>query len=423
MSKKVALMCGHGKSVDGSWDPGCAYGKYTEAGLMLPITKAAVKYLRSYGITVISDADSGNNKNMIADVRWANKQKTDIYVSIHCDYSKAPSGVMPLFVSAKGKKLAKALNKAVKNNMGMKSRGVIRRTNLWELNGTVMPAVILETGSIRYDLKTLKSKSDAYGKAIAKGICDYLGVQAKPYAEKPEKPVTSAKKEEPKKQTKVLFRVRKTWSDPESQVGAFYDLENAKVAADANGLNVYGTNGKLVYKGKKSTPSKPVEKTMGEKVLDACLAQAKRMTKAKYGWQSHPTLKKSENMGTCVTYVACVLQILAILESGEALWHNGKGYGTGKVTGANNKLEIKYRDNKTIASLKSKLQPGDIIILDDNKSGVKGSGGHIMIFTGKWKGDDPYVWDMEPSRYCVKNHKPRKYSGKRKVLATARPKK
>ena len=41
MSKKVALMCGHGRSVDGSWDPGCAYGKYTEAGLMLPITKAA----------------------------------------------------------------------------------------------------------------------------------------------------------------------------------------------------------------------------------------------------------------------------------------------------------------------------------------------------------------------------------------------
>ena len=420
MSKKVALMCGHGKSVDGSWDPGCAYGKYTEAGLMLPITKAAVKYLRSYGITVISDADSGNNKNMIADVRWANKQKTDIYVSIHCDYSKAPSGVMPLYVSSGGKKLATYLNKAVKSGMKMRSRGVIRRTDLWELNGTDMVACILETGAIKADLFTLKNRYDAYGKCIAKGICDYLGVEAKPYAEKPEKPATPVKKEEPKKQTKVLYRVRKTWKDAKSQVGAFSDLENAKIAADVNGLNVYGPKGKLIYKGKKSTPSKPVKKTVGDKVLDACLAQAKRMTKAKYGWQSHPTLKKSEDMGTCVTYVSCVLQILNVLESGEALWHNGRGYGTGKVTGANSNLEIKYRDNKTIASLKSKLQPGDIIILDDNKSGVKGSGGHIMIFTGKWKGDDPYVWDMEPSRYCVKNHKPRKYSGKRRVLATAR---
>ena len=28
----LALMCGHGKSIDGSWDPGCTYGKDTEAG-------------------------------------------------------------------------------------------------------------------------------------------------------------------------------------------------------------------------------------------------------------------------------------------------------------------------------------------------------------------------------------------------------
>ena len=39
MSKKVALMCGHGKSVDGSWDSGCAYAGNTEAALMLPITR------------------------------------------------------------------------------------------------------------------------------------------------------------------------------------------------------------------------------------------------------------------------------------------------------------------------------------------------------------------------------------------------
>ena len=47
MSKKVALMCGHGRSTDGSWDCGTSYGGNNEAALMLPITKAAVKYLRS----------------------------------------------------------------------------------------------------------------------------------------------------------------------------------------------------------------------------------------------------------------------------------------------------------------------------------------------------------------------------------------
>ena len=174
---KVALMCGHGRSSDGTWDSGTAYAGKTEASLMLPITKAAVKYLRSYGVEVISDADTGNNKNMIADVKWANKEKATIYVSVHCDYYRSPSGVMPLYVSAKGKVLATALNNAIKNGMPMKSRGVVKRTDLYELNSTDMPACILETGNILRDITYLK-QSDKYGYLIAKGICNYLGVKA-----------------------------------------------------------------------------------------------------------------------------------------------------------------------------------------------------------------------------------------------------
>ena len=172
MSKKVALMCGHGKQTNGKWDAGCAYAGYTEAGLMLPITKAAVKYLRAAGVTVISDADTNNNRNMIVDVSWANKEKADIYVSIHCDYLKAPSGVYPLYVSSSGKKLATALNTAVSKGMPMRSRGVCRRTDLYELNATDAPACILETGAIKADLKILKNNYDKYGKLIAKGILD-----------------------------------------------------------------------------------------------------------------------------------------------------------------------------------------------------------------------------------------------------------
>ena len=400
---KVALQCGHGRSVDGSWDSGCAYAGYTEASLMLPITKSAVKYLRSYGVTVISDSDKNNNKNMIADVRWANSEKCDIYVSVHCDYSKAPSGVMPLYVSAKGKKLATALNNAVKKGMGMRSRGVVRRSDLWELNGTEAVACILETGSIRADLSILKHKTDAYGKCIAKGICDYLGVETK----------AEPKKTAPKKVTKELYRVRKSWNEPSTQTGAFENLELAKQSADVNHLNVYGANGKLVYSSKKDETNK---------VLKACKEQAKCMANAKYGWQSKPTIAKSKKMGTCVTFVSCVLQRLKVLESGEALWHNGRGYGTGKVTGANDKMQVAYMGNKTIASIKDQIKAGDIILLDDNKSGVKGSGGHIMVMTGKWKGNDPYVWDMEPNRKCVKTQKPRLYSGSRKVLARVRVK-
>ena len=131
MSKTISVQCGHGVSIDGSWDSGCVYKGHTEAGLMLKITRAAVKYLRAAGVKVISDADHGNNKNMIEDVRWANRVGCDLYVSIHCDYSGAPKGVMPLYVSGSGKKLGKCLEKSIKADMKMKSRGVQKRTDLW----------------------------------------------------------------------------------------------------------------------------------------------------------------------------------------------------------------------------------------------------------------------------------------------------
>ena len=212
MSKTIAVHCGHGVSLDGSWDSGCVYKGYSEAKLMLAITKAAVKYLRASGVKVQSDAD----------------------LSIHCDYSGAPKGVMPLYVSGSGKKLAKCLEKTIKKDMGMKSRGVQKRTDLFELNGTDMTACILETGSIKGDLATLRNHPDKYGKAIAKGVCSYLGVPFKDGKKKP---------------SKEIYRVRKTWKDEKSQKGAFSSLENAKKCADKNGYSVFNSKGKAVYRG------------------------------------------------------------------------------------------------------------------------------------------------------------------------------
>ena len=172
---KIGVYCGHGRSADGSWDPGTTYKDENEAELMLTITKAAVKYLKTRGIEVDTDADSENNINMIKQVERANEKKVDIFVSIHCDYYKAPSGTMPLYVSSEGKKLAEAINKTVMADMKIKTRGVTKRTDLYELTATDMPSCIFETGSIKADLGTLK-KADSYGKAIAKGICEYLDV-------------------------------------------------------------------------------------------------------------------------------------------------------------------------------------------------------------------------------------------------------
>ena len=51
--------------------------------------------------------------------------------------------------------------------------------------------------------------------------------------------------------TKQLYRVRKSWNDAKSQIGAFSSLENAKKACKS-GYSVFDSNGNVVYPAKKS---------------------------------------------------------------------------------------------------------------------------------------------------------------------------
>lgn len=51
--------------------------------------------------------------------------------------------------------------------------------------------------------------------------------------------------------TKQLYRVRKSWSDAKSQIGAFSSLDNAKKACKP-GYSVFDANGSIVYPAKKS---------------------------------------------------------------------------------------------------------------------------------------------------------------------------
>ena len=174
--KPVGVYVGHGKDTAGRFDCGCVYKTNTEAALMKPITGACVAYLRGSGVEVITDYPE-NTINMVKQVAKSNTKAARIHVAFHCDYDKAPSGTLPLYVSTKGKKLAKLMNKHVMEEVGICTRGIGYRTDLYELNATDMPAVIFECGSIKKDLMKMKNKADAFGKGAAKGICEYLGVK------------------------------------------------------------------------------------------------------------------------------------------------------------------------------------------------------------------------------------------------------
>ena len=144
--------------------------------------------------------------------------------------------------------------------------------------------------------------------------------------------------------------------------------------------------------------------------LQACAVQAEYMKNSVYQWESHPTIPKSKYKGTCVTYVACVLQRINVLEPGQYIWHNSRG----KVYGSNDQMTIMYPD-KTFSQLKSQLLPGDII-MDGNKYD-DAAGSHIFILSGRWDGNYPYVWDNHSAQQQLGEYK---YTRVRNVFAVVR---
>lgn len=177
MSVDAFIAQGHGIQTDGTPDCGCTYGNYTEADLMGPITQAFVARVRALGLSCDSDADTGNDRNITFCVRDANNAEASVYVSMHCDYDKAPSGTYPIVYpdSAEGIRLAQCLDNAVRARINIGTRGILQRAD-YEVSKTNMPACIFETGSISADLAILRDQGLAYGDAAGYGIADYFGI-------------------------------------------------------------------------------------------------------------------------------------------------------------------------------------------------------------------------------------------------------
>ena len=80
---------------------------------------------------------------------------------------------------------------------------------------------------------------------------------------------------------KQLYRVRKSWADAKSQIGAFSSLENAKKACKT-GYAVFDSSGKQVYPAKKSVDEVAREVIQGKWSNGA--ERKKRLTDAGYDY-------------------------------------------------------------------------------------------------------------------------------------------
>lgn len=85
----------------------------------------------------------------------------------------------------------------------------------------------------------------------------------------PEQPAQPAEPEKPEQPKAQIYRVRKSWADAKSQIGAYKVLANAKIKADANpGYFVFDADGNVVYPTEQKPEAPAVPFRVWVKVTD-----------------------------------------------------------------------------------------------------------------------------------------------------------
>ena len=170
---KILVNAGH--AVNGTDWGACGNG-LREAEVNKTISTTLVSYLKSYGYNVTLYQQT----NSVNDVwRFENKGDYDLVISVHCNsFNSTSHGHEVLYypTSSQGKKLAQSIQTSLVKTVGLRDRGVKPRSNICVLKRTRSIAVLVETAFISNpnEAKLLREKPDAFARAIAIGVKNYL---------------------------------------------------------------------------------------------------------------------------------------------------------------------------------------------------------------------------------------------------------
>lgn len=179
MSKTICIDAGHGGK-----DSGAVGNGLLEKDIVLSIAKKLKVMLIEKGFKVCMTREDDTFVELKDRCIIANKQKADIFVSIHCNSDKNKSAfgfeIYHTKGSIQGEKLSEVIKLSMNENKEIirTDRG-IKTANFTVLIGTNMPAVLVETAFISNieDSKILKAKQLEFATAICKGICSYFGIK------------------------------------------------------------------------------------------------------------------------------------------------------------------------------------------------------------------------------------------------------
>lgn len=184
---KIALDAGHGLKTAGKRTPDGIH----EWELNDKVRDKVVKYLKDYDVKIIfPDNDEGNtDEGLVSRRTMYVNEKVAAAVSIHHnaytgDWNNA-TGV-EVYVdnnaTAKDKELANCIYKRLVKNTGLKGRGV-KKADWTVIYQNTIPAVLVEGGFMdgKKDYKVITSDAgqEAYAKAVAEGLIEFLNLKKK----------------------------------------------------------------------------------------------------------------------------------------------------------------------------------------------------------------------------------------------------
>lgn len=169
------------------------------------VADSVARHLRAAGqkVTEVISKESTSRADLHYITQKANASGAERFVSIHFNaFDGKAEGVEVLYnpnsKTGWSKETAKKLSAALAKLLGIKDRGAKARTNLWVLNQTVMPAVLIETlfGDHAGDVgRYRKVGPEAIGKCIAEVLVGKSVAAAKPAAKPTPAPAKPAQKQ------------------------------------------------------------------------------------------------------------------------------------------------------------------------------------------------------------------------------------
>jgi N-acetylmuramoyl-L-alanine amidase len=171
---KLAIDIGHNVNYDGG-----AVGIKREDELNFQVGSKLINKCRAAGIVVIDCTPkntTSHGDSLSKRVKAANAGGADYFISIHHNACPGGYGTEVLcYPEEKAENFAKVILLEIVK-LGFKNRGVKTRTDLYVLNKTKMPAILIECAfcDSKIDMKNYNTESMAA--AIFKGICKAFNI-------------------------------------------------------------------------------------------------------------------------------------------------------------------------------------------------------------------------------------------------------